>query len=35
VAHREFRSLSICKSDEQVVFDVKAVLEKDVVDARL
>nr|MBI1230853.1 nucleotide sugar dehydrogenase [Cytophagales bacterium] len=35
VAHREFKSLSICKSDQQVVFDVKAVLEKDMVDARL
>lgn len=35
VAHREFKTLSICKSDQQVVFDVKAVLEKDSVDARL
>ncbi|HSI76028.1 MAG TPA: nucleotide sugar dehydrogenase [Lunatimonas sp.] len=35
VAHREFKALSIRKSDQQVVFDVKAVLEKDFVDARL
>lgn len=35
VAHREFKTLSICKSDQQVVFDVKAVLGKDSVDARL
>jgi UDP-N-acetyl-D-galactosamine dehydrogenase len=35
VAHRQFKSLSICKSDQQVVFDVKAVLDKDLVDARL
>ena len=35
VAHREFRALSIRKSDHLVVFDVKAVLDKDFVDARL
>jgi len=35
VAHREFKALSIRKSDQQVVFDVKAVLDKDLVDARL
>ncbi|WP_158858196.1 nucleotide sugar dehydrogenase [Lunatibacter salilacus] len=35
VAHREFKALDICKSDQQVVFDVKSVLEKDLVDARL
>lgn len=35
VAHKEFRSLSIQKSKEQVVYDVKAILDKDLVDARL
>ncbi|AMQ57532.1 nucleotide sugar dehydrogenase [Algoriphagus sanaruensis] len=35
VAHKEFKSLPIQKSENQVVFDVKGVLEKDKVDARL
>ncbi|GMQ27773.1 nucleotide sugar dehydrogenase [Algoriphagus confluentis] len=35
VAHKEFRSWPIQKSANQVVFDVKSVLEKDKVDARL
>jgi UDP-N-acetyl-D-galactosamine dehydrogenase len=35
VAHREFKSWPISKSDIKVVFDVKAVLDKELVDARL
>lgn len=35
VAHKEFRGWPISKSDNQVVFDVKSVLEKELVDARL
>ncbi|WP_297338006.1 nucleotide sugar dehydrogenase [Algoriphagus sp.] len=35
VAHKEFKSWSIQKSENQVVFDVKSVLEKEKVDARL
>ncbi len=35
VAHQEFKSWPIQKSANQVVFDVKSVLEKDKVDARL
>ncbi|MDI1323212.1 MAG: nucleotide sugar dehydrogenase [Algoriphagus sp.] len=35
VAHQEFKSWSIKKSANQVVFDVKSVLEKERVDARL
>lgn len=35
VAHKEFRDWPICKSDNQVVFDVKSVLSKEFVDARL
>ncbi|MEX2565529.1 MAG: nucleotide sugar dehydrogenase [Cyclobacteriaceae bacterium] len=35
VAHKEFKTLPIQKSNELVVYDVKAVLEKDKVDARL
>ncbi|MDR7130539.1 UDP-N-acetyl-D-galactosamine dehydrogenase [Algoriphagus sp. 4150] len=35
VAHREFLKLPIVKSDRQVVFDVKGILEKDRIDARL
>ncbi|GMQ23414.1 nucleotide sugar dehydrogenase [Algoriphagus sp. oki45] len=35
VAHKEFRSWPIQKSENQVVFDVKSVLEKNKVDARL
>ena len=35
VAHKEFRTLAISKSERQVVFDVKGILHKDEVDARL
>ncbi len=35
VAHQEFKSWPIQKSANQVVFDVKSVLEKEKVDARL
>jgi UDP-N-acetyl-D-glucosamine/UDP-N-acetyl-D-galactosamine dehydrogenase len=35
VAHKEFKSWPIRKSENQVVYDVKGVLEKDKVDARL
>jgi UDP-N-acetyl-D-mannosaminuronate dehydrogenase len=35
VAHDEFKLWPIQKSENQVVFDVKSVLEKDNVDARL
>lgn len=35
VAHKEFKSWAIQKSETQVVFDVKSVLEKDKVDERL
>jgi UDP-N-acetyl-D-glucosamine/UDP-N-acetyl-D-galactosamine dehydrogenase len=35
VAHKEFKSLPIRKSNDLVVYDVKAVLDKDKVDARL
>ncbi|MEB2777511.1 nucleotide sugar dehydrogenase [Algoriphagus sp. D3-2-R+10] len=35
VAHKEFKSLPIAKSQNQVVFDVKGVLEKNQIDARL
>lgn len=35
VAHHEFKSWPIQKSENQVVFDVKSVLEKEKVDARL
>ncbi|MCF1752590.1 nucleotide sugar dehydrogenase [Mariniradius sediminis] len=35
VAHKEFRDWKIAKSANQVVFDVKAILEKELVDARL
>jgi UDP-N-acetyl-D-galactosamine dehydrogenase len=35
IAHQEFRSWAIQKSDCQVVFDVKSVLPKEKVDARL
>jgi UDP-N-acetyl-D-galactosamine dehydrogenase len=35
VAHQEFKSMSIAKSDKQVVYDVKGVLPKELVDARL
>ena len=35
VAHQEFKSWPIQKSENQVVFDVKGVLEKEKVDARL
>lgn len=35
VAHNDFKSWNLKKSDEQVVFDVKSVLPKEKVDARL
>ncbi|QDH81254.1 nucleotide sugar dehydrogenase [Echinicola soli] len=35
VAHREFKTWTIAKSDKQVVYDVKGILGKDIVDARL
>jgi UDP-N-acetyl-D-galactosamine dehydrogenase len=35
VAHKEFKSWPIEKSESQVVFDVKSVLPKEKVDARL
>jgi len=35
VAHKEFVQFSICKSSNQVVFDVKGVLPKEMVDKRL
>jgi UDP-N-acetyl-D-galactosamine dehydrogenase len=35
VAHKEFKQLHIQKSDNQVVYDVKGILEKSKVDARL
>ncbi|TFV97207.1 nucleotide sugar dehydrogenase [Algoriphagus kandeliae] len=35
VAHREFKNLKIAKSPQQVVFDVKGILDKKYVDARL
>tara|TARA_R110002072_G_scaffold224998_1_gene382110 strand:+ start:29454 stop:30764 length:1311 start_codon:yes stop_codon:yes gene_type:complete len=35
VGHKEFKTWDIKKSDSQVVFDVKSVLSKDLVDARL
>jgi UDP-N-acetyl-D-galactosamine dehydrogenase len=35
VAHQDFKKLQLVKSDKQVVFDVKGVLNKDCVDARL
>jgi UDP-N-acetyl-D-galactosamine dehydrogenase len=35
VGHQEFKSWDIRKSDLQVVYDVKSVLDKELVDARL
>ena len=35
VSHKEFKSWQLEKSDNQVVFDVKSVLQKEKVDARL
>jgi UDP-N-acetyl-D-galactosamine dehydrogenase len=35
VSHQEFKSWPIQKSENQVVFDVKSVLKKETVDARL
>ncbi|WP_290426992.1 nucleotide sugar dehydrogenase [Algoriphagus limi] len=35
VAHKEFKQLEIAKSSQQVVFDVKGILDKCLVDARL
>lgn len=35
VAHQEFKNLQIAKSNKQVIFDVKGILPKELVDARL
>jgi UDP-N-acetyl-D-galactosamine dehydrogenase len=35
VGHKEFKTWNIQKSDQQVVFDVKGVLSRELVDARL
>lgn len=35
VSHKEFKSLNICKSSNQVIYDVKGVLKKEFVDGRL
>ena len=35
VGHKEFKSWDIQKSDQQVVYDVKGILRKELVDARL
>ena len=35
VAHQDFMNLPLAKSDKQVIFDVKGVLPKECVDARL
>ena len=35
VAHKEFKTWDLKKSDEQVIYDVKSVLDKSLVDARL
>ena len=35
VAHKEFMNLHLTKSDKQVIFDVKGILPKELVDARL
>jgi len=35
VGHQEFKSWDIKKSESQVIFDVKSVLKKEKVDARL
>ncbi|MBT0812926.1 nucleotide sugar dehydrogenase [Litoribacter ruber] len=35
VGHKEFRTLDLVKSDAQVIYDVKGILDKDTVDARL
>ena len=35
VAHKEFKSWPIQKSENQVVFDVKGILSKELVDSRL
>ena len=35
VSHKEFLALDLKRSAKQVVYDVKAILPKDVVDARL
>jgi UDP-N-acetyl-D-galactosamine dehydrogenase len=35
VAHQEFKKLQLAKSDKQVIFDVKGILPKELVDARL
>jgi UDP-N-acetyl-D-galactosamine dehydrogenase len=35
VGHKEFKSWDIQKSDQQLLYDVKGVLRKELVDARL
>jgi len=35
VGHQEFKSWDIRKSDQQVVFDVKGLLSRELVDSRL
>jgi UDP-N-acetyl-D-galactosamine dehydrogenase len=35
VAHQKFKTLAIKKSPEQVIYDVKGVLDKNEVDGRL
>jgi UDP-N-acetyl-D-galactosamine dehydrogenase len=35
VAHQEFKQLHFVKSEKQVIFDIKGVLPKEKVDARL
>ena len=35
VAHKEFKTWDLMKSDNQVIFDVKSILPKESVDARL
>jgi UDP-N-acetyl-D-galactosamine dehydrogenase len=35
VGHKEFQNLNITKSDSQVIFDVKGLLNKEQIDARL
>jgi UDP-N-acetyl-D-galactosamine dehydrogenase len=35
VAHQEFKQLRLAKSEKQVIFDIKGILPKEIVDARL
>jgi UDP-N-acetyl-D-galactosamine dehydrogenase len=35
VAHQEFKQINLAKSEKQVIFDIKGILPKEVVDARL